>query len=153
MPQVSVQGITFIKKWEKFVPTPYVDLAGVWTIGYGTTRINGKPVTKDTPPITEAQATAYLTEHLVSVMQPLVPTIQTFHLNQNQVDALASFVYNLGFGAFINSTLHRSIALKQPITESMFTAWNKARDPHTGKLVEVAGLTRRRREEFQLFSS
>lgn len=36
---------------------PYLDSAGVWTIGIGSTRdLNGNQVTRDTPPITHEQA-------------------------------------------------------------------------------------------------
>ena len=35
-----------IKKYEGFRSTAYLCPAGIWTIGYGTTLINGKPVAK-----------------------------------------------------------------------------------------------------------
>ena len=42
--------------FEAFRASPYRDTAGVFTIGYGSTRIDGTPVTGDTAPITEAEA-------------------------------------------------------------------------------------------------
>jgi GH24 family phage-related lysozyme (muramidase) len=43
--------IDHIKSFEGFSATPYKDGRGIWTIGYGTTTINGYKVTKDTPAV------------------------------------------------------------------------------------------------------
>lgn len=41
---------------EGFSATPYQDTVGVWTIGYGTTKLYGDPVGPDTPPISPDDA-------------------------------------------------------------------------------------------------
>ena len=47
-------GIDLIKKWEGFRSDPYICSGGVWTIGFGATRLlDGRPIQKDTPPVTE----------------------------------------------------------------------------------------------------
>lgn len=72
-------------------------------------------------------------------------------LNQNQVDALASFTYNVGKFGFAKSSLLTALNSKLLITEDLFTRWNKVRID--GKLVESNGLTDRRKKEYKLFIS
>ena len=62
----SAAIIAFIKQKEAFRSNPYLDAAGVWTIGYGTTTINGQPVNANTPSITDPQAAALLAKRIVS---------------------------------------------------------------------------------------
>ncbi len=97
IPPPSEHGIQFIAEHEGFRSHPYQDVAGVWTIGYGETRGIGP----NTPPWTQAQAMTAL-HHRVD--QDFFPPIRSvceevgLSLNQNQVDALTSCVYNLGPG-------------------------------------------------------
>lgn len=148
--KIGAAGLTLIKEFEKFEPRPYRDSKGIWTIGYGTIRINGLPVTSATPPITEARASELLADHLVGCETTLTNT--TFaSLTQNQVDALLCFMYNVGESGWVRSSLRRCINQHEPIFEDLFTRWNKIRDPKTGQVRELAGLTRRRRAEYQLF--
>lgn len=44
--KIDKAGIDFIKKWESFRSVSYLDSVNVWTVGYGSTRINGRPVRK-----------------------------------------------------------------------------------------------------------
>jgi lysozyme len=74
-------------------------------------------------------------------------------LNDNQMAAIISLVYNIGVGGFLRSTLLRRInsgASKEQI-EAAFMMWNKGRI--NGKLVEIPGLTNRRKKEAKLFFS
>lgn len=100
----SEKGIGLIKEFEGFETKPYLDIAGVPTIGYGTTRYaNGKKVSLKDPEITEKLATAYLMEDLVYFEQQ-VEAMTTDRITQNQFDALVSFSYNLGANALKGST-------------------------------------------------
>ena len=54
---VPAEALDLSKAFEAFRSTPYLCPAGVWTIGYGSTRDGaGRPVTRDTSPIDEAKA-------------------------------------------------------------------------------------------------
>ena len=68
-------------------------------------------------------------------------------LNQNQYDALCSFIYNVGVGAFNRSTLKRLISQNpnDPLIGSEFLKWKKA----GGKVVQ--GLINRRIDESNLY--
>ena len=69
------------------------------------------------------------------------------NINQNQFDALVSFVFNLGIGNFARSTLLRKIKsnANDPTIRKEFERWIYA----GGKVLN--GLVRRRREEAELY--
>jgi GH24 family phage-related lysozyme (muramidase) len=91
---VSAAGVELVKRFEGFRSKPYQDAVGVWTIGYGETR----GVTSRTRPVTEAEAAAQLRRRLDRDYFPTVKALPTFSvLTQHQVDALTSFIYNVGF--------------------------------------------------------
>lgn len=146
---ISQNGINFIKSFEGLRLKAYDDGVGVITIGYGTTRYpNGHKVQLgDT--CTEKQAEQYLANDLAKFEKSVNDLIKV-PVNQNQYDALVSFTYNVGVGGFAGST-----ALKL-LNSGDYTgcakallSWNKGRVG--GKLVEIDGLTRRRKAEKDLF--
>ena len=146
--QISDNGLALIKKFEGFRPAPYQDSVKVWTIGYGTTTAAGVGITVDanTPPITEAQATEYLKQYINKTAIPALKQSVKVCLTQGQVDALCSFIYNLGAGAFRKSTLLKKINEEDyEGAAAEFMSWNKA-----GGQV-LAGLTRRRQAEQSTF--
>lgn len=143
----SPAGVKLIKEFEGFRDTAYTDIVGIWTIGYGSTRIDGKPVVMGQR-ITESDAEHALVQEMGSILSFLEKTL-TPTLSQNQVDALVCFCYNVGVGAFKRSTLQRAINANTEVTEKMFTDWNKVHQ--SGKLVPSAGLTRRRQAEYKLY--
>jgi lysozyme len=89
--EVNAAGVELIKEFEGFRSAPYQDSVGVWTIGYGHTAGVGP----HSPDLTEAQAEKLLREDLDREYAPKVNALG-LPLNQNQFDALVSFVYNLG---------------------------------------------------------
>lgn len=147
---VSDSGMNFIMRKEAFRSKAYKDQAGIWTIGYGTTRIDGMPV-REGMTITKDRALELKKEHINRDLRSIEKMVKV-PLTQNQVDALASFVYNVGPGGLQNSTILRTLNSGGTITADMFTRWNKVKDEKTGKLVESRGLTTRRKEEFAMFS-
>lgn len=138
--KLSENGKKLIKKFEGCSLKAYKCPAGVLTIGYGHTKgvvCNQK--------ITQAEADRLFNED-VKIFENAVNTLVKVPINQNQFDALVSFTFNLGIGAFKNSTLLR--LLNQGLycgASEQFGLW-----VHVGKIV-LHGLVVRREEERKLF--
>ncbi len=139
--KIGQAGLALIKQFEGCRLTAYKCAAGVQTIGYGHTAGVHSGMT-----ITQAQADAYLMEDVAKFEKYVnnaayVPITET--LTQNQFDALVSFAYNCGAGNLKTLCECRTAA---QIAKAMLK-YNKA----GGK--ELAGLTKRRKEEAALFST
>lgn len=138
-------NIEVIKKHEglelkAYLPTPH----DVWTIGYGHTKgvKPGQAVTKE-------QAEVFLREDLVQA-EGVVNAMVKVELKQNQFDALVSLVFNIGAGNFSKSSVLRFLnAGRYTDAADSFRLWNKQRQG--SKMVELQGLTKRRKEERELF--
>src|SRR5690606_6021729 len=136
----SQRGVDLIKPFEGLKLPAYLCPANVWTIGYGTTRGVQKGQT-----ITAAEAERLLRADL-AVFEAGVSKAVKVPLEQHEFDALVSFAYNVGLGAFQKSTLLRLLnAGDKAGAAKQFDRWNKA----GGKV--LAGLTRRREAERKLF--
>ena len=136
----SDKALDLIRQFEGLRLAAYKCPAGVPTIGYGTTRgvKMGMTVTKD-----EAEK---LLQADVTPFSDRINKLVKVKLNQNQFDALVSFVYNVGSGAFADSTMLKLI--NQNLLDdaaNQFIRWNKA----NGEV--LTGLTRRRMAERDLF--
>ena len=145
---LSQNGLNMIKGFEGFRSNPYLDSAGIATIGYGTILYpNGVSVTMNDPAITQAEAEQYLLyeiNHKTSSINNLI----TVEINQNQFDALVSFAYNLGVHALGGSTLLRLLNQGDyDAAANEFPKWDRA----GGHVVD--GLVKRRLAEQQLFST
>jgi lysozyme len=142
-----------IKRFEGLRLRPYLDLAGVPTIGYGSTFYeDGSKVTMKDKPITRERADS-LFRLVVDRFSMNVSNRIVVVLNQNQFDSLVSFTYNVGVLAFSKSTLLRKVNVN-PCDVSIrveFMKWNKARDPKTKQLIVLPGLTTRRKLEADLY--
>ena len=152
--QLSDNGLKIIKNFEGLRLSAYRDVAGVWTIGYGSTRYHdGKPVKPYDQLASEVQADA-LFRNTLGQYEDAVNQFVKVPLTQNQFDALVSFTYNEGTGALEESTLLVKLNEKN-YTEAAthFLAWDKITDPKTGAKVICDTLVHRRREESQLFLS
>lgn len=150
--QTSDVGTSLIKEFEDCKLISYLDIASVWTIGFGTTRIKGKPVTKGMT-CTQQDAENYLREDLREFEQT-VNSVLSQPIPQYQFDACVCLTYNIGSGGFLGSTICRKLKSGNAalVTEQNFVAWNKVRDSR-GILVESNGMTRRRKAEYHLFST
>lgn len=152
MMQISKNGIALIKSFEGLVLHAYKDIAGVWTIGYGSTRYeNGREIKLGDKLSSEDQANLLLNNTL-SKYEAAVNSYVLAPLTQNQYDALVSFTYNLGTNALLHSTLLKKLNQKN-YTEAAnwFAPWNKITDPQTGKKIVSDTLTKRRAKESALF--
>lgn len=101
--KASNAGVDLIKQFEGRSLNAYKDSVGIITIGYG--HING---VKLGDVITGQQADAFLREDL-QVAELTVNTNVEVKLSQGQFDALVSFVFNLGVGNFVKSTLLKKL--------------------------------------------
>lgn len=149
--KVSKKGLDLIKKYEGFRNAAYLCPANVATIGFGSTFYeDGSSVTLQDEPITRARAEQLL-KNVLNKFEEEVNYSVTTKINQNQFDALVSFIYNIGTINYLCSTLLKRIN-KNPNDENIsfqFKRWNKARV--NGKLTVLKGLKRRRNEEAFLY--
>ncbi|MBS1520279.1 MAG: lysozyme [Bacteroidetes bacterium] len=152
--RLSENGIALIKSFEGLRLNAYRDVAGVWTIGYGSTRYHdGKTVKPGDKLSDETQASALLANTLGEYVDAVNSGVQV-QLTQNQFDALVSFTYNEGTGALKNSTLLKKLNSGDYQGASVqFLLWNKITDPQSGEKVVSSTLNTRRIEESKLFLS
>ncbi len=142
--RISEAGIDLIKRFEGLELESYQDIAGVWTIGYGHTETAG-PDQK----ISAREADDLLRRDLAP-RERAVEQLVKVPLNQNEFDALVSFVFNVGIGALKSSTALKRLNRNDRLgAADALTWWNKA--TVAGVLREVTGLTRRRASERALF--
>lgn len=121
----------------------YKDTAGIWTIGYGTTFIDNKPVTSGMN-ISQNDAANYLEEY-VGVLYDTISS-KLPNLTDNQMIAILDFSYNVGLNAFLNSTMFKYLSGgKISQASGQFLLWVYS----NGK--KLSGLVRRRTEEKQIF--
>jgi len=138
--KTSNKGIKLIKQHEGLRLEAYRCPGGVWTIGYGHTK-----GVKESDVITEGRAERLLREDLEWAEK--VVSRECPDVNQNQFDALVSFVYNVGEAAFRRSTLLRCVKANPDNLNirGEFARWTK------GGGSTLPGLVRRRREEAELY--
>lgn len=137
---ISNNGLELIKKFEGLRTNAYLCPAGILTIGYGHTS-GVSPGDK----ITGQQADEYLREDVL-VAEITVNTNVTVDMSQGQFDALVSFVFNLGAGNFVKSTLLTKLNDGDYAgAADEFPRWVNA----GGK--PLAGLVKRRAAERSLF--
>ena len=145
--KASQKCVDLIKQFEGYKDKAYLCPAGVATIGFGSTMWNDGRKVQMGDKITKEGAELLLHWELNNKAVALYG----LNVNQNQADAILSFVFNLGIGAFQKSTLIKKIRLNpnDPTIRDEFMKWNKARVG--GKLIELKGLTRRRTAEANLY--
>lgn len=143
---ISQAGVDLIKTFEGLRLLAYQDDAGVWTIGYGHTE-----GVKSGDVISEVQAESYLLKDIDEAAQAVLRLTKQ-GLTQGQFDALVSFVFNLGQGAYARSTLLKTINTGDFEGACFqFSRWVKVRLP-SGEMVTSNGLVRRRAAECEMFS-
>ena len=137
---ISDEGLDLIKQFEGCELTSYVCPSGVYTIGYGHT---GDVLPGQT--ITQAEADKLLKDD-VKRFEVGVNNYTNVPLNQSQYDALVSFTFNVGLGAYRDSTLLRLLnGADYEGAAGQFGRWvNGSNGP-------LPGLVRRRDAEEKLF--
>ena len=139
--KASINCINLIKEFEGCKLEAYLDSVGVATIGIGSTR-----GVKLGQKITLQQANELLIKDM-AFAENTVNRLVKSKINQNQFDALVSFVFNLGEGNFGKSTLLRKIN-NNPNDISIRQEFNKWVNAG-GK--PLNGLVRRRAKESELY--
>ena len=144
-----VKAETIIKEFEGEYLDAYLDPVGIPTIGYGTTRNpdTGRKI-KLGDKIDKATALRWLRLDTEKVRESVKKMVKVT-INARQLDALTSFVYNVGPTAFADSTMLKLLNNKtdKRIVANQFDRWVYA------KRVKLPGLVRRRKLEKELFLS
>jgi GH24 family phage-related lysozyme (muramidase) len=143
-------ALKIIKEWEGCHLHAYLCPAGIPSLGWGTTQINGRPVQLgDT--ISQAQADALLKAQVLEKFGPgvlrLIPS--SVKWKPDQIAAITSFAYNVGLRAMEGSTLRQRINAGEPAAQVVaeeLPRWNK------GDKGPLPGLVRRRAAEVALFT-
>jgi lysozyme len=146
--KASEKCLELIRRFEGFRSKPYKCPAGVWTIGYGSTRYaDGTRVHQNDPPINEAQADDIMRQTLGEYENAVNRYVSVF-VNQNEFDALVDFAYNAGAKNLLNSTLLKKLnAGDRKGAAKEFERWVYA----DGQI--LGGLVRRRMAERVLFET
>jgi lysozyme len=145
--KVNKRALDLIKEFEGYRSNAYLCSAGVPTIGWGSTFWEDGSRVRLGQTITPERAHSLFSIVVESFADQVAKLIKV-PVTDNQFGALVSLAYNIGIGAFKNSTLLRVLNQKNyQETANQLMRWNRA----GGK--ELAGLTRRRRAERNLFLS
>jgi lysozyme len=141
---INQRGLEIIRSFEGCKLESYYCPAKILTIGYGHT---GQDV-KSGMNITIAKANELLKKDL-EFFEFGIERLVTSELNENQFSALVSFAFNCGLGNFKSSTLCKKVNANpsDATIKNEFMRWNK------GGGQELAGLTRRRNVEAELYFS
>jgi len=135
---------TLIHKWEGCKLTAYPDPAtggDPWTVGWGAT---GPNIHQGTV-WTQEQADADLNSRLTTLISKMASYIH-MPITSNQLGAMASLAYNIGFAAWSQSTLLREFNSGDiQSAANQFLVWNRA----AGKV--MTGLENRRKDERATF--
>ena len=157
--EIGEEGLKLIKEFESFESNPYVDPGTGGepiTIGFGTTRYfdTKKKVTLEDKAISIQQADRLIRGEIKSLFAPLVDKLCRDDLNQNEFDAVCSFVYNAGatyrgkdgknhyYNIFNNINNYM-------IKEDLIEYWKNLAITGGGK--KLKGLAKRRKKEVELF--
>lgn len=139
-------GRDLVKRFESFQPDVYIAPEGKPTIGYGHVILEGERFPE---PMTRAQADDLLARDLTRFELAVRNAVKA-PLTSNQFSALASFVFNVGEGAFKKSTMLKLVnTFNMKAAAKEFERWNHA--TVKGDRVAEDGLTARRQAERELF--
>jgi len=120
---------------------------GVWTIGWGFTRVKGIKV-KEGDILTLEEADIELKKQLKIYENLVKKVIMIKKINQNQYDALVSLCYNIGGSSFRRSSIVKLVNSRNFIEACrIFNLWSKPAQKRS------KGLLRRRMPERNLFCS
>ncbi|HEX8166437.1 MAG TPA: lysozyme [Beijerinckiaceae bacterium] len=145
MRAINRAGLDLIEHFEGLRLDAYQDVAGIWTIGYGHTRgVHPGMV------MTKAEAEQALEDDLSTAQTAVENATSDAETTDNQFSAMVSLCFNIGSANFrTSSVLRNHLAGDFQGAADAFLLWNKA--TIHGVRQEVAGLTRRRSAERELY--
>ena len=154
----SKEASDTLKDYEKYVGHPYLDVAKVWTIGYGNTYYENRKSVKSTDAHISIERAAELKQNIINMdFAPAVnimfaEQIAKGQITQNMFDALILLSYNIGVKGLAGSSVYRHlIAGNKQAAADAFLPWNKIKK--NGQLVVSEGLVNRRARERAIFLS
>jgi lysozyme len=149
-PDPVAMAAGLIAQFEGFSPTAYADPPGqtlTYSIGYGHQIVSGDGFTTAST-ISESDALALLQADLANFVACVNSVVTYSGVTPQMQAALYSLCYNIGCGAFTNSTLVQDLNNGDPNqAQADFAVWNKA-----GGAVSAA-LSSRRTSEAAFFAS
>lgn len=133
---VALAVESLIKPWESLKLTSYRDMVGVWTVCWGETRLNGKPVVAGMT-FTKKQCDDILMSSVMDYYLPLVDKLQGFNEAPISLQAsMISLAYNIGVDRARTSTAGKRLTAKRYKDACVAaTAWNRADGKVTKGLV------------------
>lgn len=139
---MSDYAFSRLKEFEGLRLEAYKCAGGKWTIGYGHTK-----GVREGQRIDERTASRLLEEDVEYFESFLAKEPYAEDITQGQWDALVDFLFNLGVGNFLSSTLRKRIIedVDHDDIPNQFRRWNKA----GGKV--LMGLVKRREWEAQMY--
>ncbi len=144
---VDAAGIAFITECEGCELDPYYDSAGYLTVGVG--HLLDGPDDPYNRTITQAESDMLLDGDLLETEECMDARVEV-PVNQNQYNAMCSLTFNIGTGAFSDSTLLRLLNESDYMgAADQFLVWNKI--TVDGEKVVSEGLANRREKERALF--
>lgn len=145
--KMSDIGKKFLAKEEGERLVAYKCSAGVWTISVGCTYYEDGRRVKQGDMITKERSDQLFTR-ILSAYEHHVDMVTRDDINQNQFDMLVSLCFNIGMGAFQNSSLLRAVNKNpnDPAIAKHFQSWRFANGKENKSL-----LNRRLREAKRYF--
>lgn len=150
IPEKAIEIVQHFEGLHKVRPDglvyPYVCPAGVWTIGWGTTReLDGTRIHAGTPPKTPDECLQLLLFEMDDSFRKALWLSPILQWNSGRLSAIISFIYNLGWPAYRASTLRKRVNAQD---------WEAARSEIRrwvfGGGVKLPGLVARREVEARL---
>jgi len=134
--------LDLIKKYEGCELEAYKCPAGIWTIGFGSTFYEDGTKIKEGDTITQERAESLLQWYCTKKIK-----LPNTSLNNGQIEAIYSLIYNIGQGAFDKSSLKKAIENRD--LYNIFNNWNWIKAGGQ----TYRGLCKRRSHELYLFMS